>query len=71
MAISYTQPEECTSLQIACKYTNKIIESGGNGSVIEIKWSPDERALAIIYERGNFSLFSVFGSLLFYSKDLL
>ncbi len=36
-----------------------------------MKWSPDYRVLCILYDNGNFCLFSVFGHLLYDSKDLL
>ncbi len=34
------------------------------GSVTEMKWTPDGRALAMSWQRGGFALWSVFGTLL-------
>jgi hypothetical protein len=40
-------------------------------SVSALKWSPDYRVLCVMYDRGHMSLFSVFGSLLYDSRDCL
>jgi hypothetical protein len=40
-----------------------------NSNVTGLKWSPDYKALCILYDNGTFSLFSVFGTLLYNSKD--
>lgn len=40
-------------------------------AVVDLKWSPDSSALAVIYERGGFALWSTFGAQLFNSFDHL
>lgn len=37
------------------------------GAVSQMKWTPDGTALALSWERGGFSVWSVFGSLLLLS----
>ena len=39
--------------------------------VVDLKWSPDSSALAVIYDRGGFALWSTFGAQLFNSFDHL
>ena len=70
MAIAYNQPDDYTCLHFSHKYApnNKDRESS---NVASLRWSPDYRMLSVIYENGTFCLFSVFGSLLYDSKDSL
>ena len=36
----------------------------------ELKWTPDGTALALVWEKGGFSLWSVFGALLLHSMGV-
>ena len=40
------------------------------GAVSELKWTPDGTALALVWEKGGFSLWSVFGALLLHSMGM-
>ena len=68
--VAYKHPDDYGSLSFSHKYgpTSKENE---HASVVHLKWSPDYRVLCAIYDNGTFCLFSVFGALLFDSKDLL
>ncbi len=83
-AIAYYPDEVTLSLQYSNLFqlNNSGSSSGsnnsGNGtynasvtqnSVVRMKWTPDYRLLVTLYENGAIALFSVFGSLLFYSNN--
>ena len=67
ITVSYYQPDEYTSLQISNFYINPDESS----TVINLKWSPDYKVLCALYETGVFALFSVFGALLYSSKETM
>ena len=71
MVIAYNLPDNSSSLSVSHQYTTLIPKEHDNTTVSLLKWSPDYRMLCVLYENGNFCLFSVFGSLLYNSKDLL
>jgi len=70
ITIAYTQPDDFNSLVVSHFYPAATKENE-NSSVTCLKWSPDYKALCVLYDNGTFSLFSVFGTLLYNSKDQL
>ena len=70
VTVAYTQPDDFNSLVVSHFYPPAAKENE-NSSVTCLKWSPDYKALCVLYENGTFSLFSVFGTLLYNSKDQL
>ena len=66
-------PVEYSSLRLSHFYSHSASKSceTAQSSVTALKWSPDYRVLCVMYDRGHMSLFSVFGSLLYDSKDCL
>lgn len=48
------------------------IESGLNEnlSVVSLRWTPDFKCIIILYDNGTFCLFSVFGTLVYNSREL-
>ena len=66
VAVAYNQPDDYTHLQVSNYYAGDE-----TSPVINLKWSPDFRVLCVLYDSGVFSLFSVFGSLLYTSKDTM
>lgn len=69
ITVAYHQPDDYTALKISNFYET---ESGlnENSNVVGLKWTPDYKCLSILYDNGNFCLFSVFGTLLYDSKEL-
>ena len=50
---------------------NHSLCTSGTPAVVDLKWSPDSSALAVICERGGFALWSTFGAQLLNSFDHL
>ncbi len=70
LAVAYDLPEDYTTLRLTHFY-RPASKDHENANVIHLKWSPDYRCLCVLYDKGQFAIFSVFGSLLYDSKDLL
>ena len=70
IAVAFSQPDDYTQLQVSNYYLPSGIKEHDCGTVIHLKWSPDYKALCVVYDNGTFAIFSVFGSLLYESKEL-
>ena len=71
-AIAYNQPDDFTCLHFSHKYTSSPTRNEPESSAVsKLSWSPDYRVLIVLFENGTFCLFSVFGALLFDSKESL
>lgn len=70
IAVAFNQPDDYTQLQVSNYYVQSTKEND-NSNVTHMRWSPDYNALAILYDNGTFSVFSVFGCLLYDSRELL
>ena len=68
--VAYNKPDDYNSLEISHKYLTNSKDYEFS-SVVCLKWSPDFRILCALYDNGGFCFFSIFGSLLYDSKDLL
>ena len=71
VTVAYNQPINYASLEISHKYTTPNPKDHEFNSINYLKWSPDYRVLCVLYDNGSFCLYSVFGSLLYDSKELL
>ena len=70
MVVAFNQPDDYTTLHLSHFYKTDIKEHE-NSIVVCLKWSPDYKMLSVTYDTGFICFYSVFGSLLYNSKEQL
>jgi hypothetical protein len=70
MVVAFNQPDDYTTLHLSHFYKTDIKEYESS-VVVGLKWSPDYKILCVTYDTGSLCFYSVFGSLLYNSKEQL